>query len=108
MEPIGLPKQEKIKKEIIENLRQVYDPEISINVYDLGLIYNIDMEKLPEVTVTHTLTSAFCPAADQIIDDIQQATECIDGVDKCMIITTFDPPFTKEMMSEDARLILNL
>jgi metal-sulfur cluster biosynthetic enzyme len=108
MEPIGLPKQEKIKKEIIENLRQVYDPEISINVYDLGLIYNIDMEKLPEVTITHTLTSAFCPAADQIIDDIQQATECIDGVDKCMIITTFDPPFTKEMMSEDARLILNL
>ena len=108
MEPIGLSKQEKIKKEIIENLRQVYDPEISINVYDLGLIYNIDIEKLPEVTVTHTLTSAFCPAADQIIDDIQQATECIDGVDKCMIITTFDPPFTKEMMSEDARLILNL
>ena len=108
MEPIALSKQEKIKKEIIENLRQVYDPEISINVYDLGLIYNIDMEKLPEVTVTHTLTSAFCPAADQIIDDIQQATECIDGVDKCMIITTFDPPFTKEMMSEDARLILNL
>jgi metal-sulfur cluster biosynthetic enzyme len=107
-ESITLTKEEKIKKEIVENLRQVYDPEISINVYDLGLIYDINMSKLPEVTITHTLTSAFCPAADQIIDDIQQATECIDGVDKCMIITTFDPPFTKEMMSEEARMILNI
>lgn len=107
-ESITLTTEEKIKKEIVENLRQVYDPEISINVYDLGLIYDINMSKLPEVTITHTLTSAFCPAADQIIDDIQQATECIDGVDKCMIITTFDPPFTKEMMSEEARMILNI
>ena len=107
-EPITLTTEEKIKKEIVENLRQVYDPEISINVYDLGLIYDINMSKLPEVTITHTLTSAFCPAADQIIDDIHQATECIDGVDKCMIITTFDPPFTKEMMSEEARMILNI
>jgi metal-sulfur cluster biosynthetic enzyme len=107
-ESITLTKEEKIKKEIVENLRQVYDPEISINVYDLGLIYDINMSKLPEVTITHTLTSAFCPAADQIIDDIQQATECINGVDKCMIITTFDPPFTKEMMSEEARMILNI
>ena len=97
-----------IKEDIIKNLREVFDPEISINIYDLGLIYDINLEKLPTVTVTHTLTSAFCPAADQIIDDIKMATESVEGVNDCMIITTFDPPFGPEMMSEEARMILNL
>jgi metal-sulfur cluster biosynthetic enzyme len=99
---------EQIKEKIIDNLRQVYDPEISINVYDLGLIYDIDLKQLPEVTVTHTLTSVFCPAADDIIDDIKTATESVDGVANCMIVTTFDPPFGPEMMSEEARMILNI
>ena len=97
-----------IKEDIIKTLKQVFDPEISINIYDLGLIYDIDLKQLPKVTVTHTLTSAFCPAADQIIEDIQQATEEVEGVSECMIITTFDPPFGPEMMSEEARLILDL
>ena len=97
-----------VKEEIIKNLRTVFDPEISINIYDLGLIYNIDISELPKVTITHTLTSVFCPAADQIIDDIKMETERVEGVDECMIITTFDPPFGPEMMSEEARLILDL
>jgi len=97
-----------IKEDIIKNLREVFDPEISINIYDLGLIYDIDLKKLPQVTVTHTLTSAFCPAADQIIDDIKMATEAVEGVDDCMVVTTFDPPFGPEMMSEEARMILNI
>jgi len=99
---------EQAKEKIIENLRQVHDPEISINVYDLGLIYDIDMSDFPKVTITHTLTSVFCPAADQIIDDIKYAVESVDGVQECMIITTFDPPFGPEMMSEEARMILNI
>ncbi len=99
---------DKIKEEIIKNLRTVFDPEISVNIYDLGLIYNIDMSELPKVAITHTLTSVFCPAADQIIDDIKMATESVEGVSECMIITTFDPPFGPEMMSEEARLILNI
>jgi len=93
---------------IVDNLRDVYDPEISINVYDLGLIYNIDLDKLPTVTITHTLTSAFCPFADQIIEDITDAAETVDGVDKVEIITTFDPEFGPEMMSEDAKMILGI
>ena len=93
---------------IINALKTVFDPEISINIYDLGLIYNIDISELPKVTITHTLTSVFCPAADQIIDDIKMETERVEGVDECMIITTFDPPFGPEMMSEEARLILNI
>ena len=74
----------------------------------LGLIYDINLLELPKVTVTHTLTSAFCPAADQIIEDIKYATESVEGVQECMIITTFDPPFSPEMMSEEARFVLNL
>jgi|TARA_B110000444_G_scaffold60236_1_gene56147 metal-sulfur cluster biosynthetic enzyme len=99
---------EQLKEEIVKNLKEVHDPEISINIYDLGLIYDIDLKELPKVTITHTLTSAFCPAADQIIEDIKYATESVEGVQECMIITTFDPTFGPEMMSEEARFILNL
>ena len=99
---------QQIREEIINNLKKVYDPEISINIYDLGLIYDINLTELPKITVTHTLTSPFCPAADQIIDDIKGATEVIDGIDTCMIITTFEPPFGPEMMSEEARMVLNI
>tara|TARA_B100001113_G_C21026670_1_gene586055 strand:+ start:332 stop:649 length:318 start_codon:yes stop_codon:yes gene_type:complete len=97
-----------IGQTIVDNLKQVYDPEIAINIYDLGLIYDINLDKLPNVTVTHTLTSAFCPAADQIVDDIRWATQSADGVEECEVITTFDPPFGPDKMSEEARMILGL
>lgn len=97
-----------LTEKIVENLKQVYDPEISINIYDLGLIYEINTDNTPMVKITHTLTSAFCPAADQIIDDIRWATIAVDGVEECEVITTFDPPFGPEMMSEDAKLILGV
>jgi len=96
------------REEIINKLRYVYDPEISINIYDLGLIYNIDIDNLPKVKVTHTLTSAFCPAADIIIEDIHSATISVDGVEEVEIITTFDPPFGPDMMSEEAKMILGV
>ena len=99
---------DQIKEKIVENLRQCYDPEISINIYDLGLIYNIDLSELPRVSITHTLTSAFCPAADQIVADIKHAATSVEGVDSCFIETTFDPPFTQDMMSEEARLALGI
>ena len=93
--------------QIVKNLKEVYDPEISVNIYDLGLIYRIDLEDLPKAHVTHTLTSAFCPAADQIVADIR-AAESVEGVESCEITTTFDPPFGPEMMSEDAKLVLGI
>lgn len=99
---------EEIKESIVKNLRNVYDPEISVNIYDLGLIYDIDLTQLPTAKITHTLTSAWCPAADMIIEDIKSATESVKGVDICEIITTFDPPFGPEMMSEDVRLALGI
>lgn len=97
-----------IREKIIDNLRSVYDPEISVNIYDLGLIYGIDLSAIPKVTVTHTLTSAFCPAADMIIQDIKEAVQSVDGVGECEIVTTFDPPFGPEMMSEEVRLALGI
>ena len=100
--------KEDIGGQIVENLRDVYDPEISINVYDLGLIYNIDLDNLPTVSVTHTLTSAFCPFADDIIADITHATDKVDGVDTVEIITTFDPPFGPERRSEETKMILGI
>jgi len=97
-----------IKNKIIENLKKVYDPEISINIYDLGLIYDIDVESLPKVTITHTLTSAFCPEADLIVSDIRVAASQVEGVDDVRVITTFDPPFGPNMMSEEAKLALGI
>ena len=92
---------------IIENLRDVYDPEIAINVYDLGLIYDINLDDLPKVAITHTLTSAFCPFADQIIADIEGAAIRVEGVGTVEIIT-FDPPFGPDMMSEETKMILGI
>ena len=107
-EKLTLSNEERINKEIVENLRECFDPEISINIYDLGLIYNKYLSELPKVYITHTLTSAFCPAADQIVADIKNAVECVEGVDSCFIETTFDPPFSQEMMSEEAKLALGI
>jgi metal-sulfur cluster biosynthetic enzyme len=99
---------EEVKEKIIKNLREVYDPEISINIYDLGLIYDIDLSELPKVKITHTLTSAFCPSADEIIMDIYQAVLMIDGIEKCDVITTFDPPFSFDRLSDEAKLEIGM
>jgi metal-sulfur cluster biosynthetic enzyme len=97
-----------IKKDtIIENLKQVYDPEISINIYDLGLIYDIEIDqKEREVKITHTLTSAFCPFADSIVEDIYSAGIKSTGAMHCEVITTFDPPFTMESVPEETRVAM--
>jgi len=95
------------KQLIINNLKNVYDPEItSVSIYELGLIYNIDIdEKEGSVKLTHTLTSAWCPFADEIIHAIHKACE-VENVDSIDIITTFDPPFSMEKVPEETRLIM--
>ena len=95
-----------IKDKIIEQLKEVYDPEISINVFDLGLIYDIQInEEERSVEITHTLTSAFCGFADDIAETIKNAGY-VDGIDNVTIVTTFDPPFSMEMVPEETRMIL--
>ena len=95
------------RQPIIENLKNVYDPEIpSASLYDLGLIYDIAInEREHEVTITHTLPSAFSPFADQIVADIRQAGY-VDEVRSVQIVTTFDPPFSMDMVPEETRMML--
>lgn len=88
-------------------LREVYDPEISINVNDLGLIYEV-VAKGTHVRVTHTLTSMMCPFADEICNDIYYAVLGIDGVETVDRELVFEPPFGVEQMPEDTRLMLGL
>ena len=95
------------RQPIIENLKNVYDPEIpSASLYDLGLIYDIAInEREHEGTITHTLTSAFCPFADQIVADIREAGY-VENVRSVQIVTTFDPPFSMDMVPEETRMML--
>jgi len=97
-----------MREQIIQELKTVYDPEMpSINIMDLGLIYDIDI-KGKDVAITHTLTSMFCPAADEISKNIKKAVERVKDVEAVKVTLTHTPPFTKEMMSEAARLTLNI
>ena len=96
-----------MKEQIINNLKEVYDPEISINVYDLGLIYEINIDNT-HVDIIMTLTSAFCPAADEIIADVHGAVTLTDGVETCDVKVVFEPPFGPWNMSEDAKMILGV
>ena len=95
------------KELIIENLKNVYDPEIpSASLYDLGLIYDIDIEdEKHKVTITHTLTSAFCPFADQIVADVRQAGY-VEDVRWVEVNLTFDPPFSMDLVPEETKLLL--
>jgi len=96
----------KIEASIIASLKQVYDPEIPVNVYDLGLIYKLDINEDNNVELTMTLTAPNCPIADQIIDEIKQAIESVPEVEKAVINLVFDPPWSMEMMSDEAKLEL--
>ena len=97
-----------MREDIITQLKTVYDPEItSINIFDLGLVYDIDI-KDKDVTVTHTLTSMFCPMADAISASIKSAVEKVNGIGNVKVKLTHTPPFTKDMMSDEARFILGL
>ena len=94
------------KEQIIANLREVYDPEISTNVYDLGLIYDIDIdEKESSVNITATLTSAFCPFADEIVGSMQKAGYA-KNVLTVNVDITFDPPFTMDSVPQETRDIM--
>jgi FeS assembly SUF system protein len=91
---------------IIDNLKEVYDPEIPVNIYDLGLIYNIDIDENNKASVIMTLTAPGCPVADMLVEDTRQAAITAEGVDDAHVELTFDPPWEKSMMSEEARLEL--
>jgi FeS assembly SUF system protein len=98
-------KEQKIQ-DIIEMLRQVYDPEIPVNIYDLGLVYSIDVDEDNMANIVMTLTAPGCPVADMIIQEVYENVTSVEGVDDANIELTFEPSWDKSMMSEEAKLEL--
>ncbi len=95
-----------IEVKTVEMLKTVFDPEIPVNVYDLGLIYKIDVTDDFIVNIDMTLTAPSCPAADFIMEDIHQKVSSIEGVKEVNIELVYEPEWTKDMMSEEAKLDL--
>ena len=91
---------------IIEKLKDVYDPEIPVNIYDLGLIYNLDIDQNNKASIIMTLTAPGCPVADMLVEDVRQAALSVETVAAVEVDLVFDPPWDKSMMSEEARLEL--
>ena len=97
-----------IKNEAITVVQSVFDPEIPVNIYDLGLIYDIDVDPNNNVHVLMTLTSPSCPAAESLPGEVESRIRAIEGVKDVVIELTFDPPWSDELMSEVAKLELGL
>lgn len=101
-------KKFEIEENVVKMLKTVYDPEIPVNVYDLGLIYKIDVTDDFTVNLDMTLTAPNCPAGDFITEDIRQKVGSVDGVKKVNINIVFEPQWGMEMMSDEAKLELGL
>ena len=102
-------KKEEIEERVVEVLRTVYAPEIPVNVYDLGLIYRIELnDEATRLQVDMTLTAPNCPAADFIMEDVRTKLETIQGLESVDVQLVFEPEWTKDMMSEEAKLDLGL
>ena len=97
-----------IEQRIIDVLKTVYDPEIPVNVYDLGLIYRIDLDDEGHLDMDMTLTAPNCPAADFIMEDVRQRVESVEGVKSLKLSVVFEPTWDREMMSDEAKLDLGL
>ncbi len=96
-----------MQERVIDVLKTVYDPEIPVNIYDLGLIYRIELnEDNTELSVDMTLTAPNCPAADFIVEDVRQKLEVISGLKKVEVNLVFEPEWDKNMMSEEAKMEL--
>ena len=96
----------KIEERIVDVLKTVYDPEIPVNIYDLGLIYKIDVSDEGAVDIDMTFTAPSCPAADFILEDVRQKVDTIEGVKSANVNLVFEPVWDQSMMTEEARVEL--
>lgn len=101
-----MPTKLEIEEKTVEMLKTVYDPEIPVNIYDLGLIYRIDVSDEGDLTVDMTLTAPNCPAADFIMEDVRIKLESVEGVRNATVNLVFEPEWHKDMMSEEAKVEL--
>jgi FeS assembly SUF system protein len=95
-----------LETEIARVLKNIYDPEIPVNIYDLGLIYEIKVDEEQKVEIVMTLTAPNCPMVDELLAEINEKVRAIEGVADLVINLTFSPPWNKEMMTEEAKLEL--
>ena len=105
-QPLNSIEKSLLENQVIEELRNVYDPEIPVNVYDLGLIYEIRIDDDKNVHILMTLTSPMCPVAGILPGEVETAARATPGVGKVSVELTWDPPFTIERMSEEVKLML--
>lgn len=104
----GLSPRDDLKEKIIAELKTCFDPEIPVNVYDLGLIYGIDVADSGDVRIDMTLTSPNCPSIESLPSEIQQKAEAVPGVKSVKIELVWEPPFHTGLMSDEAKLQLGL
>ena len=93
---------------VVLALKQVYDPEIPVNIYDLGLVYELNISKKRQVSIKMTFTAPNCPMADEVLAEVKRNVEDVKGVEGCEIELTFEPAWDQSMLSDEARVILGL
>ena len=98
----------KLEEKVVEMLRNVFDPEIPVDIYSLGLIYRIDIDDEANLTIDMTMTAPNCPMADFIVEDARLKLQSIEGINNVTINIVFEPEWTQDMMSEEAKLELGL
>ena len=96
------------KEKIIEEIRKIYDPELPVNIYELGLIYDITVENEKFAKIKMTLTTPNCPVAESLPKEVKEGVMQVDGIEDADVQLVWDPPWNKEMMSEAAKLEMNL
>lgn len=102
----GEPESNELREKIMKALKSVYDPEIPVDIYELGLIYEIKIYPINNVYILMTLTSPACPSAESIPGEVEAQIKTIEGVNEVTVEVTFDPPYSQDMMSEVAKLEL--
>ncbi|MCU0255882.1 MAG: SUF system Fe-S cluster assembly protein [Vicinamibacterales bacterium] len=107
-EPSPASQVDDLRDRVIEALRTCYDPEIPVNIYELGLVYEVDVTPEASVAIRMTLTSPMCPVAESLPPEIEQKLRGVPGVESASVEVVWDPPWTPAMMTEAARLELNM
>ncbi len=100
--------KKELEQKIISELKTIYDPEIPVNIYDIGLIYKITIDDKGNVHILMTLTAPNCPVADTLVEEVKEKVKSVKGVNKSEVELTFDPPWSQDMLSDDAKLDMGL